>query len=169
LVPLAGPALPLWAPLPTPPGTWLLVRQLGYAFVRDLVGDRLKRVERLVSRRGFWAMVRLRFVPIPFFVTNTSIALLGIPLGRYLASTAVAMVPVLLAWSAFASALVETADATRAAAVRNLVLVFVLLVALSFLPPRLTAWRRARKLRTLRAGRAGRIPGQGPGDAGVSP
>ncbi|HVS14647.1 MAG TPA: VTT domain-containing protein [Thermoanaerobaculia bacterium] len=152
----AGAALSLAAVLAAATGTWVMVRQLGYAFVRDLVGDRLKRVERLVSRRGFWAMVRLRFVPIPFFVTNTSIALLGVPLGRYLASTAVAMVPVLLVWSAFASALVETADATRAAAVRNLVVIFVLLVALSFLPPRLGAWLRARRLRALRAARAER-------------
>ncbi|HVS65890.1 MAG TPA: VTT domain-containing protein [Thermoanaerobaculia bacterium] len=147
---LEGAALSLGAVLTSAALNWILVRRLGYTFVLELIGDRLKRVERLISRRGFWSLVRLRFVPIPFFVTNTSITLVGVPLGLFLASTAVAMVPVLLVWSAFASALVESAEGSRATAVRNLVVIFVILLALSFLPPRLAAWRRARRLHALR-------------------
>jgi uncharacterized membrane protein YdjX (TVP38/TMEM64 family) len=153
---LEGAALSLAAVLASTTLNWLLVRRLGYAFVVELVGDRLKRVERLVTRRGFWSLVRLRFVPIPFFVTNTAITLVGVPLATFLASTALAMVPVLLAWSAFASTLVETAEGARAAAVRNLVVIFVVLLALSFLPPRLAAWRRAQRLQRLRALRRSR-------------
>ena len=165
---IEGAALSLAAVLASSALNWILVRRLGYSFVLELVGDRLKRVERLISRRGFWSLVRLRFVPIPFFVTNTSITLLGVPLGTLLASTAIAMVPVLLAWSAFASALVESAEGARADAVRNLVVIFVILLAFSFLPPRIAAWRRARRLQALRTMRharssANRVGTDGPG------
>lgn len=147
---LEGAGLSLAAVLSGASLNWFLARKLGYAFVLELVGDRLKRVERLITRRGFWSLVRLRFVPIPYFITNTAITLVGTPFPLYLASTTVAMVPVMLVWSAFASALVETAEGVQATAIRNLVVILVVLVTLSFLPPRIAAWRRARRLESLR-------------------
>jgi phospholipase D1/2 len=128
-------------------------RHLAYDIVARLVGDRHRQIERMLHRHGFWALVRLRFVPVPYVLANVACALAGAKPAPFLLSTALSMAPVLLVWSYFADALF-VAGTDRGTAVRNIVVASLLLLATSFLPTRLAAWRRARRYRALRAQRS---------------
>jgi uncharacterized membrane protein YdjX (TVP38/TMEM64 family) len=132
-----------------------VARHLAYDLVSRLVGNRHRQIERLLHRQGFWALVRLRFVPIPYLLANVACALAGARPGPFLVATVIAMFPVMLVWSYFADALFAV-DADRGAAVRNIVVASLLLLAISFVPPRLVAWRRAQRYRMLREQRARR-------------
>jgi uncharacterized membrane protein YdjX (TVP38/TMEM64 family) len=132
-----------------------VARHLAYDLVSRLVGNRHRQIERLLARQGFWALVRLRFVPIPYLLANVGCALAGARPGPFLLTTAIAMFPVILVWSYFADALFA-ADADRGAAVRNIVVASLLLLAVSFLPPRYVAWRRAQRYKELRGQRSRR-------------
>ena len=61
-----------------------------------------------------------------------------------MASTAVALVPVTFLYTYFASSLIDVAAADRAGVLRNLLLATLGVLALSFLPPRISAWWRRR-------------------------
>jgi uncharacterized membrane protein YdjX (TVP38/TMEM64 family) len=134
-----------------------VARHLAYDLVTRLVGDRHRQIERMLARQGFWALVRLRFVPVPYVLANVACALAGARPGPFLIATALAMAPVLLVWSYFADALF-VAGADRGTAVRNIVVASLLLLAISFVPPRLVAWRRAQRYRRLRDERSRREP-----------
>ena len=82
-----------------------VARHLAYELVARLVGDRHRQIERLLARQGFWALVRLRFVPIPYLLANVGCALAGARPGPFLLTTTLAMAPVMLVWSYFADAL----------------------------------------------------------------
>jgi phospholipase D1/2 len=132
-----------------------VARHLAYDFVARLVGNRHRQVERLLARQGFWALVRLRFIPIPYVLANVACALAGARPTPFMVTTTLAMAPVMLVWSYFADALFA-AGADRGNAVRNIVVASLLLLAVSFLPPRIVAWRRARRYRSLRDQRSRR-------------
>jgi uncharacterized membrane protein YdjX (TVP38/TMEM64 family) len=130
-----------------------VARHLAYDIVARIVGDRHRQIERLLHRHGFWALIRLRFVPIPYILANVTCALAGARPLPFLLTTAIAMAPVMLVWCYFADALFVS-GADRGTAVRNIVVASLLLLAISFLPPRLMAWRRARRYRSLREERS---------------
>lgn len=121
---------------------------LAHTLARDLVvhllGARLDALEALLERHGFWALFRMRYVPVPFALTNYAAALAGLSFPVYAASTAVALVPVTFLYTYFAAAAIDVAAAERSGVVRNLVLATLAVLALSFLPPRISAWRRRR-------------------------
>jgi len=52
--------------------TYFMGRGLGRDFVRHLAGNRLKRVERLIARRGLWGLVdtylNVRLFPVGYWV-----------------------------------------------------------------------------------------------------
>jgi hypothetical protein len=54
-----------------------------------LAGGRLERVEH----HGFWAPVRLRFVPIPYALVNYAAAFAGVRPGVFVTATAVGLAP----------------------------------------------------------------------------
>lgn len=122
--------------------SWLLCHSLARELVTHLLGRHKLALERLVEKHGFWTLVRLRFVPIPFAVTNYGASLAGTPFSMYMASSALALLPVSFIYSYFAATLASAAGAERAGVVRNLVLAVLLLLALSFLPTRIMARRR---------------------------
>ena len=119
---------------------------LGRTLARDLVvhllGKRLAPLEAMLERHGFWALFRMRYVPVPFAVTNYGAALAGLPFSTYFWSTAAALVPVTFLYTYFAASLIDVAAAERATVLRNLLLATLGVLALSFLPPRIIAWRR---------------------------
>jgi len=121
---------------------------LGRTLARDLVvhllGKRLQPLEAMLERHGFWALFRLRYLPVPFAVTNYGASLAGLDFATYAWSTAVALIPVTFLYTYFASSLIEVAAADRAGVLRNLLLATLGILALSFLPPRISAWRRRR-------------------------
>jgi uncharacterized membrane protein YdjX (TVP38/TMEM64 family) len=124
--------------------SFVLARTLARDLVVHLLGPRLAPLESMLERHGFWALFRLRYVPVPFAVTNYGASLAGIAFSTYAWSTAVALVPVTFLYTYFASALMHVGSADRASVVRNLVLATLGILALSFLPPRISAWRRRR-------------------------
>ena len=127
--------------------SFVLARTLARDLVVHLLGARLAPLEKMLERHGFWALFRLRYVPIPFAVTNYGASLAGLSFSTYASSTAVALVPVTFLYTYFASSLMDVGSADRATVVRNLVVATLGVLALSFLPPRISAWRRRRAQR----------------------
>ena len=50
---------------------------LGREFVVRIAGQRLRRAERVFARQGFWPLVQIRFLPIPFSMVSYGAALAG--------------------------------------------------------------------------------------------
>lgn len=131
-------------------GSFFLARALGRDFVVHLVGDRLRPVERLIRRRGFWPLVRIRFLPVPFPVVNYGAALAGVPAALFLLTTAIGLVPANLVFTYFAAALVDAVGGDRAGILLQMGLAVTGLLALSFLPNLLTGRRRRKRYRELK-------------------
>lgn len=113
------------------------------------LGPLRKRIERQLSRHGIWNLISFRFIPIPYAIANTFLALTGVKLAKFVVSTAIALVPTSVAWSYFAQSIVGANDASRAEAVRNIGIGLVALLALSLMPElvrRITRRRRYREL-----------------------
>jgi uncharacterized membrane protein YdjX (TVP38/TMEM64 family) len=120
----------------------------GRTFGRDLVvhllGDRLERVERLIERHGFWALIRARFVPLPFAVVNYAAALAGVRLGVFAAATAIGLLPAIALYTYFAAALAGAAAEARGDVLRKAGLAAIGLLLISALPTLVRLLRRQR-------------------------
>lgn len=138
--------------------SFFLARGLGRDLIVHLAGSRLKRAERLIARRGFWPLVRTRFLPIPFPVVNYGAALAGVPAGLFLLTTAIGLVPANLVYTYFAAALVDAVGGDRTGVLLQMGIAVVALLALSFLPNLLTARQRRKRLAELREERDRRSP-----------
>lgn len=139
--------------------TYLLGRVLGRDFVVHFFGKRLKRVERAISRRGFWSLVGVRFMPVPYTLVNYCAALAGVPLPTFLLTTAIGLAPITFFFSYFAATLAAAAGPERASVIVQLVAASLLLLALSLVPPAWTALRRRKRYRDLRLRRGERRRG----------
>lgn len=125
--------------------SFLLARALG----RDLVlhvasATLLERAERILERHGFWALVRARFLPIPFSVINYGAALAGIRWPVFISATTIGLAPSMVIWTYFGYAIFSVTTANRGEVVRNLVVALVLGLGLTFLVPLRNAWKRRR-------------------------
>lgn len=159
---LAGTGLNFLGTFVGAAGSFFLARGLGRDFVVHLAGHRLERVERLVKRRGFWPLVRIRFLPIPFPVANYGAALAGVPAPLFLSTTAIGLLPATFVFTYFAAALVEAVGSERAGIVVRLALAGLGLLALSFIPNVLVALQRRRRYRRIleeRRRRSDALPG----------
>lgn len=123
-------------------GTWLgaaatfgVARLLGRDLVAQVLGDRLARVERAVERHGFWTLVRLRFVPIPYALVNYAAPLAGVRTGTFLAATAVGLAPAVALFTYFAAALSRAAAGDRHGVLAQLGAAFLALLVLTFVVP----------------------------------
>ena len=126
--------------------SFALTRWLARDFVEQLLGERAQIVERLLDNHGFWALARLRLVPLPVVIINYGVALAGVRFGVYLLSSAVGMIPGVALMTYFSASIVTAADAQRNEALTNLVLALLAVFTLSLFPTALKAWqnRRAR-------------------------
>jgi len=125
--------------------SFLLARALGRDLIVHLAGrERLDKVEKLLSRHGFWALVRIRFIPVPFPIVNFGSALAGVPLRTFLGSSALGLLPAILIYTYFISMLVETATGPSAQHIRNLLMAIGLSLLITLLP---TAWKMIQKRR----------------------
>ena len=122
--------------------SYWLARILGRDVFRQLLGSRYTALESLIQRRGFWPMVRLRFLPVPFPVANYGPAFLGVSYPLFLTSTALAYVPILIVYSYFAATVIHAGESERQAILHKLALSAVLLLLLTFLPPWIGRWRK---------------------------
>ena len=125
--------------------SFLLARALGRDLVVHLAGESLlERVEGLLERHGFWNLVRVRFIPIPFALVNFGAALAGYPLPQFLIASVLGLAPSLLLYTYFGHALFTVATADRQAVLRNLFVALFLILLLTFLVPLRRAWKRRR-------------------------
>ena len=120
-------------------------RFLGYEFVKRVLGPTGKLLESALTNNNFWALATIRFFPVPFPVVNYGTALMGIPLRRVLAASALAYVPITMVWTYFATTLV-TAGETEASELAKKIGLCILAMAVLVLVPQLIA-RRANKKR----------------------
>jgi len=149
---------PLWGTIYNVVGTFLggvatyfLGRSLGRDLVQHLLGNKLKKAERLISRRGFWGLVGIRFIPIPYPLVNYTAALTGIRPGLFMATTAIGLIPAITAYTYFASLLHTAAkgNLSRTAIVVRLAAVICTLLLLTFIPQVVAARKRRAKYREL--------------------
>ena len=125
--------------------SYLLARRLGRELVVHLLGERrLERAEALVSEHGFWAVFRLRFVPIPFVAVHTAAALAGVPFPTYFLASVLGIAPVAWIYTYFSHALVSATAADRPGVVRDLALSVLLLVAITLSPYLRRVWKLRR-------------------------
>lgn len=123
--------------------SFLVARALGRDFVVHFAGERLKPVERFLADRGFWTLVRTRFLPFPFVVVNYGAALAGVPLGLFAVSSAVGLAPSVTVYTYFWSALARgAAGGEMRSAFFNLFVALSLLIGLSLVPNLIRRFRR---------------------------
>lgn len=127
--------------------TYFLGRILGRDFVMHLAGNRLKKVERAIARRGFWSLVTLRLLPIPYPLINYCAALTGIPPGLFMVTTLLGLIPANLLFAYFASSLAHLAGPDRNKIYLQFVVAIALIAVLTVAPQLWMA--RQRKLRYL--------------------
>jgi phospholipase D1/2 len=144
-------------------GTWLggvttyfLGRILGRDFVMHLAGNRLKKVERAVARRGFWSLVTLRLLPIPYPLVNYTAALTGIPPGLFMVTTFLGLIPANLLFAYFASSLLHLVGPERNKVFLQFVVAVALLAALTLAPQIWMARQRKRRYLELKERRRAR-------------
>jgi uncharacterized membrane protein YdjX (TVP38/TMEM64 family) len=136
--------------------TFFLGRILGRDLVSHLAGRRLRRVERAIARRGFWSLVAVRFIPLPFPLVNYGAALAGLRPALFLATTAIGIAPTVTIYTIFFAAVAHAASGRRTGMVIQLVVSIVLLVAVTVVPQLLQRRKRRATLAVLREQRARR-------------
>lgn len=142
-------------------GGYLLARHLGTDLLRHFAGARLRRIERLLARHGFWYMAGVRFLPLPFPAVNFAMALGGVRLGTFTLASALGLAPAIAIWTYFAAAIYEAATSqTTGPDSRQLVVRLTVALALVgfiiTLPALINRRLRRRRYRRLKARRARR-------------
>ncbi len=124
-----------------------LARGLGHELIAHYLGKRLQRVERMVSRQGFWTLVRVRLVPAPFALINYGLAFAGVRWPAFLVSTALGLVPTTMLYTWVAAAFANAAAGDRRELARNALLAVLALAAASVVPNLVNAFRRRQRYR----------------------
>ena len=86
--------------------TYTVGKTAGREAVTRFTGPKFRRAERLLGRRGFWPLIQIRFMPVPAPVTNYAAALAGVPLGRFMLTSALGLIPSCAVHTYFAPALI---------------------------------------------------------------
>ncbi|MEM7050432.1 MAG: VTT domain-containing protein [Acidobacteriota bacterium] len=135
-----------------------LARFLGRDFVSRLARGRLQRAERRLRRQSFWTLVQIRFIPIPFPVVNFGAALAGVPATRFLAATAVGLLPAIAVYTQVGAAVVAAAGSGGEARFAPAAAALAGLVLLTCIPRLWIGRKRRRRLADLSRQRSGRRP-----------
>lgn len=130
--------------------TYYVARSLGRGLIVHLGGKRLKRVERAIARRGFWSLVGVRFLPLPFPLVNYCCALAGVRPALFLTTTFIGIAPTVALFTYFADALSRAATGHRGGVVIQLTVASLLLLASTIVPQIVSARRRRERFRQLR-------------------
>jgi uncharacterized membrane protein YdjX (TVP38/TMEM64 family) len=133
--------------------TYFLGRGLGRDFVLHVAGKKLKKVERAISRRGFWSLVGIRFLPLPFPVVNYCAALAGIRPGLFMITTLIGLIPGVAVFTYFSSLLAKTAGGDKSGLILQFAVASVVLLLLTVIPQIYTFRKRRERYRQLRGQR----------------
>lgn len=139
--------------------SFFAARALGRDFVLRITGKRIRKVERTVNRQGFWPLVQLRFLPIPYPVINFASALAGVPAKRFLAASVIGLIPATLIHSYFIARLIYASGderVTQGLMYAAVLLVINLVIAGLWMRGRLERRARYRELLARRAARTDR-------------
>lgn len=140
--------------------TYWLGRVLGREFVLHLFGNRLRKVERMVARRGgFWSLAGVRFLPFPFVLVNYCAAFVGIRPGLFLGATAAGLSMTVPIFTYFAHALSQAATGNRSGVYLQLAVAMALLMLIILLPRLWQGRKRKERYRELLARRQSRRGG----------
>ena len=129
--------------------TFFLARHLGREFVERYGGSKLRKAEQLLQRHGFWAVVGIRFVPLPFPLANAAAAVTGIRLPVFLVATATGLAPTIFLWTYFADALAHLGEHSKGELLGRFLLMIGLLLVVALTPiavRRIRRWQRYRAL-----------------------
>jgi uncharacterized membrane protein YdjX (TVP38/TMEM64 family) len=137
--------------------TYFLGRGLGHDFALHLVGTRLKKIERLIARRGFWGLVGVRFLPVPYPLVNYCMALTGIRPALFLTTTAIGLIPGVTVFTYFASLLTKAASGNRSGIILQFAVASLLLLLLSLIPQIWMMRKRRARYRQVKETRRGRL------------
>jgi uncharacterized membrane protein YdjX (TVP38/TMEM64 family) len=114
-----------------------VARRLGREGVRQLLGARLARLDRVSAEQGFAWLLRLRLIPVvPFNLLNVAAGLTAMPWRTFAAATAIGIVPGTLIYTFFADALLSAGASHEGAqaTITRLTVALVALVILSLVP-----------------------------------
>ncbi|HLS68551.1 MAG TPA: TVP38/TMEM64 family protein [Kiloniellales bacterium] len=132
-------------------GLFLAARGLSITGMRARAGGRLERLQQGFERGAFNYLLALRLVPLfPFWLVNLAAAIMGVPLGRYLAATLLGMLPSSLIFAATGAGLGSLLDASEEQTASRLLepallLPLLGLALLALLPLLYRAWRARRR------------------------
>lgn len=148
--------------------SYFFAQHMGGELFQHFGGARLRKIERSLTRHGFWYLVGARFFPVPFPVVNFAMALSGIRLLPFTVSTALGLAPSVVLWTYFYASLFDAAAGERVGKVKELLIALSVLGFFSLLPNLVRRRMRARRYRRLVAARRGRRDTTGgAGDVGI--
>ncbi|HYN20447.1 MAG TPA: DUF309 domain-containing protein [Thermoanaerobaculia bacterium] len=137
--------------------TYYLGRYLGRDFVLYIFGKRVRRAERMVARRGgFWSLVGIRFIPLPYVLVNYCAAFVGIRPGLFLSSTALGLTLTVPIFTYFVDTLARAAQGERSGVMIQLGVAMLLLLSVTFVPRIWQARKRKKRYREAMERRRGR-------------
>ena len=114
-----------------------LARALGTDLFRLVVRPAgIERLEAVIEDHGFWTLVRLRFLPIPFGLLNYAAGLTPLRPAVFLGGSALPMLPVLAIYSYIGHALLRAAADEASGLLWRAGLALLALFVLSWLPGR---------------------------------
>jgi uncharacterized membrane protein YdjX (TVP38/TMEM64 family) len=114
---------------------FLLARALGKDALTSLLGKRAAGLDKVAGSSGFWALLRLRLIPVmPFNALNFGSGFTGISLRDYVLATAIGILPGTAVYTSFADALLAGASGARESALVRVAIAGGLLLLLSFVP-----------------------------------
>jgi uncharacterized membrane protein YdjX (TVP38/TMEM64 family)/rhodanese-related sulfurtransferase len=123
-------------------GAFLIARYLGAEWVEHRIGGRLRQVRDGIDREGWRFVAFVRLVPLfPFVLLNYALGLTRIPLGQYVVTSLICMLPAAAAytWLGHAGREVFTGEESM---IQNLLIALALLALVMFLPRFVASMRR---------------------------
>lgn len=140
--PFLGTALNLTGALIGASAAFLIARYLGAEWVEARIGGRLRQVRDGIDREGWRFVAFVRLVPLfPFVLLNYVLGLTRIPLGQYVLTSAICMLPATAAYTWLGHAGRE-AFSGEESMIRNVLIALALLALVIFLPRLVAGLRR---------------------------
>ncbi|MBA3860862.1 MAG: TVP38/TMEM64 family protein [Solirubrobacterales bacterium] len=123
---LAGTVLSLVGATIGAVGAFLLGRKLGRKDVERVAGERMRRIDEWIGRRGFMAVLYARLLPVaPFNVLNYVCGVTSVSTRDYVLATAIGMIPGTFLHVALGSTLGDPTSPEFLAAVAGLIVLGV--------------------------------------------
>jgi phospholipase D1/2 len=144
--PYAGLAYAVTGSLASAAVTYGAGSKLGRRTLRDLIGRKLNRAAKNLSRRGVLAMAAVRIVPIaPYTVVNLVAGAMGVPFRDYLLGTLIGMLPGIVLVTALGDRLREVWQNPTPTSIAVLIGAVFLWVVVSLLLQAGVSWLRRRR------------------------